>query len=84
MGWCPVHRSWGCDCRLAVALLCLALGACSSAGPRPAVCNEKDAALMVKEAKCLLEVGWMCRDVPAEEPCPYEDECKRVVRERCK
>jgi len=85
MAWYPVHFFAGCSCRWAI-LPALLLLACSSASSTRARlhCTEKDAALMVKEAECLSNVGWMCRDYPAEDACPYEDACKATVRERCK
>lgn len=92
---CPVHGAGaGCKCGYAVRwaaysfttlLIGAALGsALASCGPRPDVCSEKDATLLVNEASCLTQVKARCAGVPLDEPCPFEEECKTFTRERCK
>jgi hypothetical protein len=82
--WCPVHHAAPCRCgyarapRLLVALALLV--GCSST---PAPCSLTDAQLIMHEAACLANVGAACADVPADEPCPFEEDCKRFTRERC-
>lgn len=85
---CPVH-GWGAACRcgyarrarMTIALACAVLAAC---GPRPDVCSEKDATLIVNEASCLAQVKARCAGIPLNEPCPFEEECKAFTRERCR
>jgi hypothetical protein len=83
--WCPVHFSGGCSCRwaraprLLVALALLVGCAAAPSGP----CSLTDAQLIMHEAACLANVGAVCADVPADEPCPFEEDCKRYTRERC-
>lgn len=78
---CAVH-GWAAPCRCGYAIgLALVLAAC---GPRPDVCSERDAPLIVNEASCLAQVKARCAGVPLDEPCPYEEECKTFTRERCK
>jgi len=86
--FCPVHFSRGCDCRwarrprlLPIAIVLTSIVAC---GPRPDVCSERDAQLMVNEAQCLARVKTECAGIPLDQPCPFEEECKRFTRERCK
>lgn len=94
--WCPVHFRYGCDCRVArqspvlvcLAAYALAVTACTalscSSSPRPSTCSERDAGLLARETECLMRVGHECAEIPADQPCPFEDECKAWVRERCK
>jgi hypothetical protein len=84
---CPVHGPFStCRCGYARksswALLCLVLGACSAGAPEP--CSASDVAGLADEAQCLARVGKMCAGVPANEPCPFEDECVARAKERCK
>lgn len=59
-------------------------GAVVACGPRPAVCTERDAALIATEVDCLARVKSECAGIPLDKPCPFEDECNRKVQERCK
>lgn len=53
-------------------------------GPRPSTCSERDAELLTHEAVCLAQVKTKCAGIPADEPCPFEEDCKKFTRERCK
>jgi hypothetical protein len=59
----------------------LALGACSA---KPEPCSASDVVGLADEAQCLARVGKMCAGIPANEPCPFEDECVARAKERCK
>ena len=89
---CRVHGPFArCECGYArgfamLGALGLVLTACGlwGCGPRPDVCSERDATLIVHEAACLAQVKARCADVPLDEPCPFEDECNAFTAERCK
>jgi hypothetical protein len=40
--------------------------------------------MAAKAADCVARVGVACKGIPADEPCPFEEECKAYSRERCK
>lgn len=86
---CPVH-GWDAPCRCGYAvsktggLIALALALATACGPRPDVCSEKDAELIVHEAACLAQVKARCAGIPLDEPCPFEEDCVAFTRERCK
>jgi hypothetical protein len=83
---CPVH-GWASGCRCGYAILpalafavAVVAGCVEQAGP----CSAADAAGLADEAQCLARVGKMCAGIPANEPCPFEDECVARAKERCK
>ncbi len=84
---CAVH-GWDapCRCGYAVGLAAFVLGSAVSlcCGPRPDVCSEKDATLIVNEASCLAQIKTRCAGIPLDEPCPFEEDCKDFTRGRCK
>lgn len=67
---------------LRLSLFGVLLLACSSSARGP--CTVRDVELMAHEANCLAYVGEQCADIPLDQPCPYEEQCKAYVRERCK
>jgi hypothetical protein len=79
---CAVH-GWDAPCRCGYALGLAALVLAAGCGPRPDVCSENDAALIVNEASCLAQVKARCAGIPLNEPCPFEEDCKAFTRERC-
>ncbi len=82
--WCPVHRTWACDCRLAVRLACaLALLVGCASVPALEPCSATDVAGAAKALECREAIA---RDCPADQPlesCPTYLECSAWGKERC-